>query len=135
MIDLETYLTASGKYPERATNSELDQTKLDNAGILLGKVNQLLSDLNIEEIEVTSGFRPSAVNASLGNASKKSAHMNCKAVDLKDDENHTLWNIIAAKPDLLRKYGLFLEDSASTKGWVHLDDKERDDRPTRVFIP
>lgn len=110
-----------------------DQIK-ENAQILLNKVNQLLTELNIDIVEVSSGWRPAAINNTIQNASKKSAHMEGKAVDIKDID-HKLYDLILSRNDLLKKYGLWMEDKESTKNWVHLDYKERSDRPIRVFKP
>lgn len=139
-ITLEQYLTASGTYPERLIDKDLTPELLGNAKQLLDKVNKLLSEINYSpEIKVSSGYRPAAVNAGIGNAAKKSYHMRCMAVDLLDNSTQDLANLIAANPELLRKYELFLESPNSTKGkntnWVHLDFGTRTDRPSRIFIP
>jgi hypothetical protein len=39
-----------------------------------------------------------------------------KAVDLLDNSNQDLAKLIASRPDLLRKYELFMEDMRSTRG-------------------
>lgn len=132
MIDLENYVTASGKYKDRLKSDELTQQVKDNAVQLLNKVNQLLQELGIDKAKVSSGFRPSAVNAVTKGAAKKSLHMTGKAVDLEDPK-HDIVHKILAKPDLLAKYELWLEDPASTPGWCHLDNGTRSDRPLRVF--
>ena len=140
MITRKQYLTANGQYPERELDRALTPDLLDNCGTLLSAVNFLLTELGVEKATVTSGFRPSTVNIHLANASKKSLHQFCLAIDLADDKDQTLGNSIATRPDLLRKYGLFIEDLNSTRGkntnWVHLDiSPTRPDRPTRMFKP
>ena len=138
-ITLEQYLTASGTYPERAKDKDLTPELLGNAKQLLEKVNKLLSELNIGDVKVSSGYRPAAVNAGIGNAAKKSLHMQCKAIDIIDNSNQDLGKLIASKPELLRKYELFIESLDSTKGkntnWCHLDIGVRSDRPSRMFHP
>jgi uncharacterized protein YcbK (DUF882 family) len=139
MIQLNDLLTSSGSYPDRAKSKELTKEVLDNAKTLLEKVNSLLKDLGITNVKLSSGFRPSSVNASIANAAKKSAHMICKALDIIDDKDQTIGKLVSSKPELLRKYGLFIEDLGSTKGkntnWVHLDIVDRKDRPSRSFKP
>lgn len=114
------------KYPNDYTNEILD-----NAKVLLEKVNALLSDHGILSCTVSSGWRPPSVNGAIGGA-KKSGHMIGKAIDIRDGTGE-LDSLIASKPELLRKYGLFLEDPSATKGWCHLDYIERSDRPSRIF--
>lgn len=137
MLNLYNYLTASNKYPARANHTEVTAEVIINAKDLLNRVSSLLNDLgeDSDNKDVSSGFRPSDVNAKLANAAKKSLHMTGVAIDIKDLDG-SLGKKIASRPDLLRKYGLFIEDLKSTKGWVHLDmSKTRSDRPSRSFIP
>ena len=139
MISLSDYLTASGAYPEREKSPEVTPEVIANAEKLLKAVNSLLTELNIKFAKVSSGFRPSSVNAGIANAAKKSSHMTGKAIDLLDDKSQSLAKLFASKPELLRKYGLFLEDPESTKGknsnWCHTDIADRPDRPSRIFKP
>lgn len=110
-----------------------------NAVILLQKVNALLNDLGVTNGDVTSGWRPPSVNSIVTNAAKQSYHMNGMAVDILDDKAQTLVKLVSSRPDLLRKYGLFVEDMNYTRGintnWCHLDYGTRADRPSRSFIP
>lgn len=136
-ISLKEYLTASGTYPERESHKDVNK---DNAERLLKAVNSFLVELDYKGIvKISSGFRPPEVNAGIGNAAKKSLHMECLAVDILDDKNQTLGKLCASKPDLMKKYGLFLEDLTSTLGkntnWTHLDLGTRADRPSRIFKP
>lgn len=135
IITLEAYLMGrDSQFPE-----EFTQEIILNATILLEKVNALLLSLNIKKVEVSSGWRPSGINASVVNAAKKSLHMTGKAVDIKDDKSQSLASKILTNPELLKTYGLWLEDPAATKGtntnWVHLDIGERIERPLRMFKP
>lgn len=141
-MDIKTYLTASGKYPEREKSKELTQIHLDNAKTLLERVDALFKDLGLDlnKYKVSSGFRPSDVNKALANAAKKSLHQLCKAIDIEDDKSQTLAKLIQSKPELLKKHGLWLESPSHTIGkntnWVHLDiSTDRTDRPSRTFIP
>lgn len=56
------------------------------------------------------------------------------AVDIADPDGH-LDEAIKAKPELLDKYGLWLEDPGHTPGWTHLDLGVRSSRPIRIFLP
>lgn len=118
---------------------ELTEEIQANVIILLEKVNAILYDLKTVEVEITSGWRPSAINSQISNASKKSHHMTGCAVDIKDDDKQTLASKILTQPDLLAKYSLWLEDPSYTKGkntnWVHLDIGTRADRDLRMFKP
>lgn len=137
-LTLKDYLTASGRYPDREKHPEAN---LNNAAKLISAVRCLLQDIGYTApINVSSGFRPSAVNAALTNAAAKSLHTRCLAVDLLDDANQSLGKRIAERPDVLRTYGLFIEDLSNTRGkvtnWVHLDlSPTRADRPSRSFKP
>lgn len=118
---------------------ELTEEITNNLIILLEKVNALLWELKIDKVTVSSGWRPAAINAGVANSAKRSHHMTGKAVDIMDDKAQSLASKILTQPDLLKKYDLWLEDPASTKGkntnWVHLDIGTRKDRSLRMFKP
>ncbi len=139
LLSLDTVITASGKYLDRAKSPELTDEVKSNIEDLITRVSSLLSELGIKQVTVSSGFRPSAVNAGVKGAAKKSGHMIGKCLDLLDDKQQSLGKLVASKPELLRKYGLFLEDLSATKGqnsnWVHLDTIQRADRSSRTFKP
>lgn len=132
VITLEQYITANGKYKERLDSLELTEEVKDNAIILLNKVNQLLEELKITKVVVSSGFRPSSVNAATKGAAKKSLHMTGKAIDIEDTK-HEIANKIMAQPELLTKYELWMEDMGATPTWLHLDIGTRRKRELRVF--
>lgn len=139
-ITLKDYLTSSGKYLDRQNSTELTPEKLENAKKYLEQVNAFFTELGVKPTPYTSGFRPNAVNAATANAAKKSNHTLCLAGDHEDDKNQTLGKLILSRPDLLRKYGLFMEDLKSTVGkysnWVHLQyTPNMKDRPSRTFLP
>ena len=133
---LEDWVTSSGKYPDRAKSMELTQEVKVNAGLLLELVNQLLAELGLDPstLRISSGFRPSSVNSAIPNAAKKSLHMTGLAVDIEDPDNE-LDKLIASRPELLDKYGLWLEHSDSTPKWTHLDKGVRTQRKIRIFHP
>ncbi len=141
MITLKEYLTASSSYPDREKHPELTKEYLDNAAKLLEAVNTCLKELGVdpEKYKVSSGFRPSSVNAKIQNAAKKSLHTTCRAIDILDDDKQTLANLCKSKPEVLKKYNLWLENPDFTRGvkttWVHLDLGVRTDRSSRMFNP
>lgn len=132
MISREDYITASGKYPERLKSTELTLEVEANIKRLLLVVNSLLKELGIVGAVVSSGFRPSAVNAQIKNSAKKSAHMVGLAIDIVGVD---LAKLLLKKPELLKKHGLWLEHPDYTKTWTHLDLISRSARKIQVFIP
>lgn len=134
MLTLKDLLTSSGKYPEREKHKEVTPEVIKNAEALLSKVNALLKDLKIDKVSVSSGFRPSEVNAGIANAAKKSLHMQGSAVDLSDPDGK-LDALIESRDDLKKKYGLWQESPGATKGWAHIDAKDRGKRFKNTFIP
>jgi hypothetical protein len=123
MITIEQWKMGRDKqYP-----SEFTKDIESNAIALIEKVNNLIKDLKYEKkLSVSSGWRPSAVNAATPNAAKKSHHQTGHAVDLLDDKDQTIGNLCKNNVALLMEHGLYLEDISSTKGkytnWVHLQD-------------
>jgi len=137
VITIKDYLTASNSYPEREKHSGVNTA---NAERLVTAINAFLQEIGAKgPFRISSGFRPPEVNSKIANAAKKSLHTQCLAIDLLDDKNQSIAKLCASKPDIMRKYGLFLEDPASTIGkntnWCHLDLGLRADRPSRVFKP
>lgn len=133
MITLNDYITASGKYPERLKSPELTDEVKKNAQQLLDKVNALLKDLNLKDIKVSSGFRPSAVNANIKGAAKKSNHLIGNAIDLLDPKNK-LDELFMNNLKLLEKHGLYLEHPSKTNTWSHLQQVPPASG-NRVFMP
>ena len=134
MITLKDYLTASGKYPERENHKEVTEEVINNAKRLLKLVNGILEELGIEKATVSSGFRPSEVNSATKNAAKKSLHMMGRAIDLADPDG-SLDKLLESRDDLKKKYEVWQESPSATKGWCHIDDKDRGKRPKNTFIP
>ena len=104
-----------------------------NAEDLIRRVNNLFQQLQMNVPLVTSGWRPSAINAKVGGA-KRSLHMIGKAVDLSDPDG-SLGKTILEHPEYLLDYGLWLENPAKTKGWLHTDTGKRSERLIHVFDP
>ena len=128
MITVEQYLMGRDKeFP-------LDMLQARNMANLLSRVNFLIAKLDIEA-NVSSGYRPSSINKTIGGA-KMSTHTLCAGVDLFD-KNHLIAKVLMSNQALLEKCGLWLEHPSYTmgkdgNGWVHLDIKMR---KNRVFIP
>lgn len=141
VISLDLYFTdfVTKKDRRKQFPSEFNTQILINATQLLQKINAFLNELGVQKGNVTSGWRPASVNSQTQNAAKKSFHMLGMAVDLLDNDKQELAKLVASNPDLLRKYGLFMEDMNHTRGqntnWCHIDMGARADRPSRIFIP
>ena len=132
MIELYDAITSSGKYPERNDHEECTPEVRTNLKSLLVKVNGLLEDLGLQA-RVSSGFRPSAVNAAIKTAARRSKHLKGQALDLEDWARE-IAKAIMENLHLLERHGLYMEDPRFTKSWCHLQDI-----PPRsgkgVFIP
>lgn len=126
LITLEDWITASGKYKERLKSPELTEEVKNNATRLLKKVNDVLKELNITEIKVSSGFRPTNINANIKGAAPKSGHTRGLAIDFVDT-NEKLDELLNSdkSQDLLEKHGIWQEHPSKTKGWSHWDIIER----------
>lgn len=96
----------------------LDGTLQVNLEKLLKAVNKFRAVYG-KPLKVTSGYRPAAVNATVKGAAKKSNHMLCLAVDFADSDGK-LAEYCLKNLKLLEEFGIWLEDPAFTKGWVHM---------------
>jgi hypothetical protein len=108
-------------------------------------LNKLLEKLNVvrqkwgKPLIVTSGLRSQADQQRINPKAPKSAHMLGMACDFSDpDGKFDEW--CSNNQDLLVELGLWQEHPDATKGWVHLDMRERPirDRPgclKRQFRP
>lgn len=81
-------------------------------------------------LQISSGYRPASVNASVGGA-KKSNHIMCLAVDFTDPDGE-IDKFCLNNLDLLIRLGLYLESPVHTPNWCHLQLKKTS---KRVFIP
>lgn len=83
-------------------------------------------------LSIVSGYRSPSDNERAGGA-KKSNHLMCLACDFKDtDGKFAEWCLTHL--DLLEQNGLYMEDPASTKNWIHLQFK-KPASGNRVFKP
>lgn len=123
MITVAEYLMGRDK------DDPLDYLQLRNMADLLSRINHLLGEYKIKT-KVTSGYRPPRINKTIGGA-KMSTHTACAGIDLLDTDG-SIGKMLKDKPEILERYGLWLEHPDYTRGWVHLDIKQR---KNRVFIP
>lgn len=125
MITLDVYLMGRDKlYP-------ITPEQKSNAENLLVSINLLLEEYG-KELEVSSGYRPPAINANAG-GSKKSKHMSCEAIDLRDpDKSFKKWCV--DNLNLLEKYGLYMEHPDYTPTWCHLQSVAPGSKK-RIFKP
>lgn len=137
-ITVDQLLTSNGRFPDRKALASLSD--LENARDFVDCVNLVLRQIEYKgKADITSGYRPPAVNAATPGAAKGSAHQRCLAADFDDQD---LGRAIRAHQDgayWLRNRGLFMERLESTTsangGWTHVDRAIRADRPNREFAP
>lgn len=100
--------------------------------ILLERANKLRAAYN-KPLTVTSGFRSwndhvriykekaqkRGVPFYIDQVPKKSKHLYCQAVDISDP-NQELKKWVLANIKLMEEIGLWFEDFAYTKNWVHI---------------
>jgi uncharacterized protein YcbK (DUF882 family) len=123
MITLDEFLMGRDKqYP-------LTEDQQKNATDILCRVNYLLGWLRTST-RVTSGYRPGHFNRQ-ANGAKNSNHLTCQAVDLADPKG-LIGKQLSENKHILEECGLWMENPAKTKGWVHLDTKMR---KNRIFNP
>lgn len=115
-------------------SDELDGEILGNAALLVKQVNGFLRDHGLTTVKVSSGWRPAAINQTTKGAAKHSLHLTGRAVDIADHSG-VYAHLFATRPDLLKKWDLWMENPKHTRGWVHLDIGTRPDRPIRIFEP
>ena len=128
MITLQEYFQGRDKeYPD-----DLTTDLRINAQETVIRINTLLGYFG-ESRDITSGWRPPAVNAATTGAAPLSKHMTCQAIDVKDPEGD-LDEWCLTHPEILGKIGLWQEHPASTKGWTHLQTVSPKSGK-RVFYP
>jgi uncharacterized protein YcbK (DUF882 family) len=100
----------------------------------LDKLHKALNKFRVaygKPLIVTSGYRPGHHNDNAGGA-KKSAHMECLAVDFRDTDG-AVDKFCVENQKLLEDLGLWLEHPDHTPGWCHLDLKVRSKRGGDLF--
>lgn len=123
------YFTREEYTKGRDKEVPLSKEQEDNLDKLL-KVMDQFREAYGKSLRVSSGYRPSSINASVGGA-KKSSHIMCLAVDFVDTDG-SIDKFCMDNLELLEKLGLYLESPDYTPRWCHLQLK-----PTRnrVFKP
>ncbi len=120
----------------RDKDSPIDDEMRTSAQHLLSKVNELLEHFYKANPgstrTITSGYRPAAINASVGGA-KKSHHQACRAVDISD-QDRKLAKFCLDNLQLLDELGLWIEDPRWTKNWLHFQ-LVSPSSGKRVFVP
>lgn len=127
-LTLDDLITSSGQYPKRTESDELTDEVRANLIDLHARIVLLLAELDMSP-SITSGWRTKEANKGRGRY-----HPLGKAVDLNDPSGAVKFKLIM-NPELLAKYGLWMEHYAATPGWCHLDTGERKERPVRIFYP
>lgn len=104
-----------------------------NAHAIVERANALLVLSRAAVGHVNSGWRPQSINASIPNASPRSRHLTCQAIDLRDaDGSLDAWCM--SHLDALEALALWLEHPNATPGWCHVQTvPPRSGR--RVFEP
>ena len=114
MLTLQEYFMGRDKqYP-----ADLTINLRINAQETVIRVNTLLGCFG-ESRDITSGWRPPAVNAATVGAAPLSKHMTCQACDVKDDEGD-LKQWCVDHLEILEKIGLWMEFPGACKGWLHV---------------
>ncbi|MCC7080576.1 MAG: hypothetical protein IT530_07885 [Burkholderiales bacterium] len=113
-------------------SAELTGPLRHNAQLMVARANALLQRAGCA-CAVNSGWRPQAVNARLPNASPRSRHLTCEAIDLNDPCDR-LDGWCMAHLDALESIGLWLEHPDATPGWCHVQIVPPRSR-RRVFEP
>ena len=140
MITLDDYwMGRAARYPHALT----DAIK-DNAALLMGRVNLLLSWAYAEHVmpaldaktgtHIASGWRPPEINEATSNAAKASRHITGEAIDLRDNGTRDLARWCLKNLDALEEIGLWMEDPQWTPTWVHLQIVPPGSR-RRVYCP
>ena len=128
MITLADYFMGR----DRSHAQDMTDALRENAMRTVERANTLLARAALPGL-VTSGWRPHAINASIPNASPRSKHLSCEAIDL-DDPDGALDAWCLVNLPLLEEIGLWLEHPDATPGWCHLQVvPPRSGR--RVFMP
>ena len=106
---------------DRLFASDLNVEIVSNAAILIDRVHKLLKVFG-EERDITSGWRPPAVNGNTPGAALKSKHMTGEAADLYDPEGDIDNFLMSGQGQrVLASLGLYIEHpSCTARGWSHI---------------
>ena len=128
------YITLDEYFNVHRDSPEITAKIKHNAKELLKRVNSLLTDLKFElnDIVVTSGFRPLAYNIKVGGA-KRSRHVRGLAIDIYDPTGNIYHKIVKNLGNLTSR-DLSVEDGRYTPDWVHIQWPPPPSGRT-IFIP
>lgn len=123
---LDYFMGRREQYPMSVT-PELEA----NAAVIVERANKLLAQALTYGVhvpanpstgsQVSSGWRPAAVNSSTPNAAPNSRHMTGQAVDLYDpDGDLDEWLMTGEGQAALTAIGLWHEHPSATKTWCHV---------------
>lgn len=141
MISLDDYFMGRRKQYPMSVTPEL----VANATRMVDLANKLLARALTYGVhvptnpntgsQVSSGWRPQAVNSATLNAAPNSKHMTGQAIDLYDpDGDLDEWLMTGEGQAALTAIGLWMEHPSSTKTWSHVQTiPPRSGR--RVFYP
>lgn len=143
MISYEDYLMGR----EKKYRHEITQDMEENAGMLLARVNLLISWAAADGVfpgidsktgtHVASGWRPTEINARTSNAGKASKHITMQGIDVQDTPDRTLARWCLRNLASLEEIGLWMEDPQWTGGadpWVHFQSVPPGSG-RRVYVP
>jgi hypothetical protein len=138
MITLTDYFAGYVNHPD------ITQAHIDNAVILLAAVNGLLTEaLRSGKVDLETNPKTGTLISATKNGgwrpkncpegAPNSSHKEGKGIDVYDPDGDIdefcVYNLTA-----LEKYGLYLEEPGSTRGWCHLTTR-RPNSGNRVFYP
>jgi len=119
--------TSGGKYPDRPKRYPPTKTDAVNATLLASRVTRLCAEYERATglqapapQDISSGYRPAAINAATPGAAKKSKHMICAAVDLGAAGGHAFALWCLQNESALAMCDLYLEHPDDTPTWCHL---------------
>lgn len=113
----------------REKDHPINLVQSQNMANLLSRINHLFATHKLVAV-LSSGYRPEVINKKIGGV-KHSLHTTCAAIDLFDHDG-SLAKFFKLNVKILEEYQLWMENPGYTKGWIHLDLKER---KNRIFIP
>lgn len=116
LITLEQYLMGRDKL------APLTAEMLEDALTMVERANLLLKAFGMYR-DITSGYRPEAINSKVKNAAKKSNHILCRATDFQDRDGH-LDHYCMNHQQKLIEIGLWLEHPSGTPGWCHVQIRQ-----------
>jgi len=115
-----------------------------NAAETIRRVNLLLDRAALDGVypgidprtgtEVSSGWRPAAINEHTKNAASGSKHLTARAEDVRDTQQRSLARWCVSHQDVLAEIGLWIEDPQWCPTWVHFQTVPPGSG-LRVYVP